>query len=124
LPSKVYPEAQTLVHASVIPECFKAGISVTTGIIVGYPGEGEVEFLETIKVLGDLKDYIEIVHSSSIFKIPSNTPIYDDPEKYGIDPNNLGLDWKSIDGLNTLEVREKRIEHLRNHVTEIGVSWA
>jgi len=61
----------------------KAGIFTEAAFIIGFPGEGEKEFNETLDFVKRNKDYLDIL-GQSIFRLHGNTPIIKNSKKYDI----------------------------------------
>ncbi|MBW2998262.1 radical SAM protein, partial [Candidatus Woesearchaeota archaeon] len=69
--------------AEVLKNSHEVGIKNIVYIIFGFPTETKEELLETIDFMVKNSEHIDLV-STSIFGLHSGTPIYKNPEKFGI----------------------------------------
>jgi len=67
----------------VLKDSHQAGIKNVTYIMFGFPTETKEEFLETIGLLKDNQECIDLI-STSIFGLQQGAPILENPEEYGI----------------------------------------
>jgi len=67
----------------VLNDSHNVGITNVLYIMFGFPTETEEEFMDTIDFLQEQSGLISLI-STSIFGMQKNTPIYKDPEKYGV----------------------------------------
>ncbi|MFH1316024.1 MAG: B12-binding domain-containing radical SAM protein [Candidatus Woesearchaeota archaeon] len=67
----------------VLRDSFEAGISNVAYIMFGFPTETIQEFKQTLCFLEENKEYIDLV-SSTVFGLQHGTPIFENPEKFGI----------------------------------------
>ena len=109
----------------VIRDTHRAGIQVHLNIIVGFPGETEEDFQETIEFLRENINYIHVINTGETLSIGMNTPIGVYPEKFGIKTLQDGKiywegprRWVSEDGTNTWEVRQDRLKRLRDFLDQ------
>jgi radical SAM superfamily enzyme YgiQ (UPF0313 family) len=95
-----------------LQDCAEAGVAVSTNIIVGYPGEELVDYLETLAFI--------LRHRKQIWSAPNVTPcyvtpgtdLYEQPATFDVaidfsDPE-AAANWTTTDGRNTRLVRELR----------------
>lgn len=108
--------------AQVMRDCHAAGIRTNISIMVGFPGEGEAEFLETYHFLRHNSEVIDRLTSIRAFELLPNTMIFQAAERHGIRfPNhNPHRRWFTEDG-NTLEERLARVRRLQYLVQELGI---
>ena len=101
--------------AQVVRETHEAGIRTALFIIIGFPGEGEEEFMETYEFVRANAAYIDELKSINALHIITDTPIHMKPDKYGLclPEVDYHYKWSTADGLNTLEVRNDRIRRLK-----------
>ncbi len=67
----------------VLSDSHKAGIKNVCFTLFGFPTETKEEFLKTLSFLKDSSQNIDLL-LTSVFGLQKNTPIYNNPEKYGI----------------------------------------
>ncbi len=109
------PEAER-----IIQDTNKAGIRVQLFLMVGYPGETEKDFLQTIAFLEKNVDFIDIV-DPSMCAVLKGSHLYVNRIEYGIrlDPAEPRL-WSSVDGSNTIEIRMERHRLLLETMNRLG----
>jgi len=102
--------------AQVLRDCHDAGIRTALFIIIGFPGEGEQEFMETFNFINENAEYIDELKSINSLHIITDTPIHIKAEKYGLvlPERDYHYKWSTTDGENTLEVRNQRIRRLKD----------
>lgn len=98
----------------VIRDTFNANIEVIVGIVIGFPGETEEDFMATLHFLEKNKKYLSWVHTPSECSIGGNSYLQRNPERFGVSAESLRLGgaqgWTSLDGTsNTHEERERRM---------------
>lgn len=62
----------------------RAGIKATFNIIIGHPGEGEKEFMETLDFVRRNKDYIDSIINVSTCFINPKSKLGMEPQRYGM----------------------------------------
>ncbi len=96
----------------VIEDTYRAGIRASVNIIVGFPGETEADFRETMDALRRIRKHIVQVCVLSVCLINNDSMMDKDPQSFGIrlslDPNVRAKQWTSMDGLNTYESRKDK----------------
>jgi radical SAM superfamily enzyme YgiQ (UPF0313 family) len=97
----------------VIKAAYKAGISQSISLIVGFPGETEEMLLETKTFLNEYKDYFAVVGVQPMM-IAKNSLVYDKSELFGVDCKDDWLKWQTTDGTNNYDIRLKRLEILKS----------
>lgn len=106
-----------------IYNCNKAGINIIANWIVGFPGEKEEDFMETVSFL---KKHKRMIEKNTFTTLTVNPFSYLErhKEEFGItlDGHHLGL-WCSIDGLNTIELRNSRLRYLESIEKEENRSY-
>lgn len=105
----------------------EADIKISINLIVGFPGETEADFEDTLRLIDERGDRI-VCATTSIFIIDPVTEIGKNPKRFGIAMDNngeviksettpyLGNTWFSETGDSTPEVRLKRLYRLREHM--------
>ena len=94
----------------VIKKTFEAGINVLITVIIGYPGETESDFDDTIKFIETNFQYISEVHLN-LFVI---NDIVRDRYSDILDMNNKDVyKWNLKDMSNTFEIRQNRFFRLK-----------
>jgi radical SAM superfamily enzyme YgiQ (UPF0313 family) len=109
--------------AEVIRDCHAAGIRTALFIIIGFPGEGEQEFLETYNFVKDNAAQIDELKSINALHIITDTPVHLHPDRYKLclPERDYHYRWSTEDGENTLEVRNERIRRLMALADEQGI---
>jgi radical SAM superfamily enzyme YgiQ (UPF0313 family) len=90
-------------------KCAQAGIRVTYNLIFGYPGEGEIQRRETLRVMGEIADRFDNVSfSPNLFTPYPGIPIWPELRELGLsEPDSLegwsdiGLGQKELPWLNS-----------------------
>ncbi|MGO9532064.1 MAG: B12-binding domain-containing radical SAM protein [Syntrophobacteraceae bacterium] len=103
----------------VIKETYEVGISQCISLVVGFPGETEDMFQETVEFLKEYKQYFASVGAQPMMVI-SNSTVYDKYQDFGLDYSNSRdyLKWQTIDGTNNYEIRLKRLDIIHSIVKE------
>lgn len=89
----------------------EADIETQINIIVGFPGETEKDFKETLDYLHKASPVIDYVGSVSTCGVGPGSELHDNPEKFNIDIKDSFL-WYSKDGENDIYVRMRRYKRL------------
>jgi len=107
----------------VVRDTHQAGIETALYLIVGYPGEGETEFLETCDFLRRNAGYIDRIKSINMVYLMYHTYLHDHHEELGIElpPGGDGFFWRA--GSNTLERRRERIERIQLLIKELRLEY-
>ena len=107
--------------ARVIRDVHDAGIECRVNLVVGFPGEGEAEFVDTLDFLRARADSIDSVGFLSPFQLLRETPIWHRRAEYGLLPDGAIEEfWETEDG-NTPEVRLDRAERALARCREVGI---
>jgi radical SAM superfamily enzyme YgiQ (UPF0313 family) len=101
-----------------IRRCAEAGINVVVHIIVGFPGEGEAEFVETLKfILRNAGSIYKVSNLSPLF-FPIGTEVEREAERFGI-VHGEGFDsWYTKDGVGPVE-RAARLHRVWSILEEL-----
>ena len=99
-----------------IKDTFNAGIKPGVSLVVGFPGESEDDFNETVEIIKRTGKYIAYVNISSMCIIPCT---FIDRDQYNIGIiKNTSMDWADLDGKNTFAIRSNRMNRLTAVVNE------
>jgi anaerobic magnesium-protoporphyrin IX monomethyl ester cyclase len=111
--------------AATLKNVHEAGIKIGVNIIVGYPGEYESQFQETVRMLEESQSYISNI-STAQFSIGPRSPIAINSKVYDIlhnengeivwDETPDGVGWFSKNRESTRESRTNRLMVLRDHI--------
>ncbi|MBZ0274213.1 radical SAM protein [bacterium] len=107
----------------VMERCTRAGIKVIVNLIVGFPGETEIELTETMDFLRENRDLIDSISALSACIVTAQSPLENDPKRFGIvlpKPEHW-CQWYSEDGMNTYEVRQKRLYRMLKLIEELRI---
>lgn len=107
----------------VIRLTYEAGIYVTFNIIVGFPGEGEEEFMETVDFLKENIKYAKHVAMTLLY-FNKDTDIVEQKENYGVtipQGEDWHIFWYTKDGKNNYEERMRRMEVYKSIVEDKSV---
>lgn len=102
-------------YEDIIKNCHRAGIQVTTCVIVGFPGEMWRDFFLTLLLIFKLHRSIYRVNLS-ILTLGVSAPISTNYTQYGVvaDQNKDYREWYTQDRSNTLRVRLFRYWVMKN----------
>jgi hypothetical protein len=96
--------------------------------VLGYPAEKLTDFLKTIRLIYDNRKHISVVNTGETLSVIPDTPLYEDPTKFGIKTDKNGDiiydengDWLSIDGKSCGKLRRKRLMILRRFLDLFGI---
>lgn len=108
--------------AGCLARTHDAGIHVMVNLIVGFPGETRRELEESADFLIRNRASIDAVATISPMAVLPDSPVYHDPERYGVDPASIYTHaWRTVDGKNTLEEREWRRGWLGTRLRDAGI---
>lgn len=108
----------------VIRLTHEAGVKTVIYLIVGFPGEKEDEFNETMEFLRRNARHIDLVKSVNPLYLMAGSLLYSNIEKYGIKLPAQNPDFKWwIDSENNYAVRTKRVNAARALLEELGVNY-
>ncbi len=108
--------------------CHDAGIRTYINIIIGFPGETEEDFLESMEYVRRNRNSIDWIILMAMFELFHHTEVVLEPERYGLRAEdveglteNFGLvDWSDTTG-NTYEVRQYRFARMQRLLAELGL---
>ena len=91
----------------VIRDAHEIGFYQTGNIIVGFPGETELDFHETIEFVKKTQAYLNAI-GVPMMELRRNSYVYDHPDEFGL-ANREQLHWRTTDDSNTYELRLARM---------------
>jgi len=97
----------TALAREVIRRIHRAGIRFNTNVIVGFPGETEADFLDTVRLVRRLKRH-GIRPAPATLGIHPGSYLFAHMDELGVFFPAQGGDWRSRDGTNTPQVRKER----------------
>lgn len=100
----------------IVNDCSDIGIAVDVSLIVGFPGEEEEHFMETMNFLDKFNQKLRIITFYQTLSIIPNTYLFDHLDEFNVIYQTNGNDWITKDGKNTLDIRKERLKRLREKV--------
>lgn len=107
----------------IIKAAHEAGIETILTLIVGFPGETQSDFSETMSFIERNKTNISWMTTPSECVALKNSYISDHPDEMGIELSQNGTTyWRSKDGSNTHEERQRRLAVLKEFAESEGLT--
>lgn len=104
----------------------RAGIRVHINLMVGFPGETEEEFQETLRLVTDARDYIDMVENLHPLFITPGSQLDLHSSAFGIrwpkgEALHRAMYWEGKDG-STYDLRKDRVKRLARHIADQGIA--
>ncbi len=101
-----------------------AGIGAHINLIVGFPGETEQDHLLTQQRLAELTPVLDSVANINCCRLMADSVIETSFDQFDIicQPKADMFDaWETADGLNNLDIRQRRMAELKDAIARIGI---
>ena len=97
---------------AAFPVLAAEGIKLCINIIVGFPGEEEEDFLQTLSLVEELRPYVTEVHNANVLQITPGSALEKDPRHFGLElpAREHHKLWSAKD--NTPALRSERLQRL------------
>lgn len=116
----------------ILRDCYNFGILVTVNFIIGFPGEDDKDFEETLEFIKRNKRNINHIGTYSACWVRPYSAMFNNPERFGIllpsikETNVTIRDWYDKESKeNTYEARERREKELTQFIKslELGMDY-
>ena len=107
------------VAKEVVMHTSEAGINQSCSMIVGFPGETDEMFEETVKFVSEYGSYFDYIGVQPMM-IVNNSTVYDQYEQFGLDYENsrMCLKWETKNGALDYKTRLNRVKVLETLLEE------
>jgi radical SAM superfamily enzyme YgiQ (UPF0313 family) len=103
----------------LLRDAHHAGIETVVNFMIGFPGEAEEDFQETLNFISRNRDFFSYIGSMATCWIEPYIYIFDHPEEFDIVINSNAHDWYSLDGKNNYEIRQERKKLFENFISSL-----
>ncbi len=79
-------------------------IKVSINLMVGFPGESEEDFVQTLKFLLKIKPYVHVISEISLFHLDPGSYLSNNHLDYNIEDTDI-VKWQTRDKSNTYKIR-------------------
>jgi radical SAM superfamily enzyme YgiQ (UPF0313 family) len=107
-----------------IRDAHKEKLRVVLFLMVGFPGETEKTFLETVRFIKRNRNYIDAIGSVNTTSVPGGSGFEDNLQEYSFDLSTLFRcpdRWETSDGGNNYEWREGLKNKMAGHLLDFGI---
>ncbi len=111
----------------ILRDCHSLNIAVTVNFVIGFPGEDDKDFEETLGFIKRNSRYINHIGTHSICWVKPYSAMFNNPDKFGIalpsikETNTTIYDWLDKESQdNTYEARERRGKQLTQLIRSLG----
>jgi anaerobic magnesium-protoporphyrin IX monomethyl ester cyclase len=104
----------------ILRDAHSTGLETVVNFIIGFPGETEDDFQETLRFILRNWEYITYIGSMNTCWIEPYIYLFDHPEEFDIVIGSNPHEWQSIDGKNTLQIRKERKKRFEDFISSLG----
>jgi len=100
-----------------------AGIKIELNLIIGFPGETEEDFQETLALLTKIAPKVSQIVSVATLNV-DRSYLWDHLDEFNVvrQVKDRHISWYTKDGSNTYEIRGERARRLVNHAQALGLT--